>query len=758
MKKCSKCNGKIDDDSIFCPVCGNKIENEETTLIDSSVEGEDSGIIIDQEIEEETPAKKVVQRSLDSRVISGAGILAALLIVMSVSFSLFPNTTMVSADSVNEAKASIKTSVAIEELNMANDENRIIPNRLNRINAHVYPQNSDMSNLVWTSSNPNIKVNQRGYVYCSNPNETGTITVSTKDKKISATSNINVFSKEEAFYATMDQINANNGKVLKYLDLTTREFVARFRTAAEERKPALDVFTETNKNISSYALVQKKFVNKTTNNPMDFDIYSDKVSGDIRKIVTIEYVGNELEITDYYYKESKVYFVFSRTENYYRPVAAQLDFPGKRCFFVDDSLVLFREVVKNGDFFEKTDSTISEGVADWKTFEYQTIKDVDNEKQNYVKPQDDSSVQKTKTTEYRDVELKMLNYAYLVYNKAVETPNISSVTGYVLDNSGAPMANTLVKAFSEDMKMLVGEARTDAEGMYVVEIPMGNGNFSLYMDQNGYVPTKIYEIDSNMDASNLYQENLYMFPDNGATYNVRVNCVDALNGQSMNFDQNNKPTLIIRKGVNNKTGPIYASYGMDSYYDLLFNIQLQAGSYTGELKTNGYASNFFTISTLQDNMQINSNSNPNITDNSTRIVLSWGNSPSDLDSHIFAPKGDHVSYYSQSTASGYLDVDDTSAYGPETITLKSVGEGTYKYYVADFTNCSNRQLTSMALSSSLAKIDIYNKNGLVGRFMVPRNKEGVIWHAFNISNGRIEPVQRIFNNVEDYSWWSSRKN
>lgn len=66
-----------------------------------------------------------------------------------------------------------------------------------------------------------------------------------------------------------------------------------------------------------------------------------------------------------------------------------------------------------------------------------------------------------------------------------------------------------------------------------------------------------------------------------------------------------------------------------------------------------------------------------------RVVLSWGQIPSDLDSHLLTPSGHHV-YYANSSPSGAganLDVDDTDSYGPETVTVTELQDGTYTYYV-----------------------------------------------------------------------------
>lgn len=46
------------------------------------------------------------------------------------------------------------------------------------------------------------------------------------------------------------------------------------------------------------------------------------------------------------------------------------------------------------------------------------------------------------------------------------------------------------------------------------------------------------------------------------------------------------------------------------------------------------------------------------------VTLTWGAQP-DVDLHVFEPNGNHVYYAARSGVAGYLDVDDTSSFGPE---------------------------------------------------------------------------------------------
>ena len=71
-----------------------------------------------------------------------------------------------------------------------------------------------------------------------------------------------------------------------------------------------------------------------------------------------------------------------------------------------------------------------------------------------------------------------------------------------------------------------------------------------------------------------------------------------------------------------------------------------------------------------------------------RVVLSWGNAHSDLDSYMIVPPATsggnscQVNYNNQNCGGvADLDVDDTSYYGPETTTLTNPHAGTYSYLV-----------------------------------------------------------------------------
>ncbi|HDT0048692.1 TPA: tetratricopeptide repeat protein [Escherichia coli] len=125
-----------------------------------------------------------------------------------------------------------------------------------------------------------------------------------------------------------------------------------------------------------------------------------------------------------------------------------------------------------------------------------------------------------------------------------------------------------------------------------------------------------------------------------------------------------------------------------------------------------------------------------------RVVLSWGEKPFDLDSHLIFPGG-HIYFDSKEGTDANLDVDDTESYGPETVTIskKHFGES-YIYAVQDY---SNKGLpNSNYLSASKAKVFVYVGSSLVRSYSVPAGKRGNIWTVFKLNpNGEFEDINSV---------------
>ena len=78
-----------------------------------------------------------------------------------------------------------------------------------------------------------------------------------------------------------------------------------------------------------------------------------------------------------------------------------------------------------------------------------------------------------------------------------------------------------------------------------------------------------------------------------------------------------------------------------------------------------------------------------------------------------------------------LDLDDTTSYGPETITLNTNNSAPYYYYV-------HRYAGDGTVSSSGAQIRVYHGADMVRTFNVPTGQgNGDYWNVFAVVNGQI---------------------
>lgn len=125
----------------------------------------------------------------------------------------------------------------------------------------------------------------------------------------------------------------------------------------------------------------------------------------------------------------------------------------------------------------------------------------------------------------------------------------------------------------------------------------------------------------------------------------------------------------------------------------------------------------------------------------TRIVLTWGAEPRDLDSHLTGPNGSggrfHVYYSSRRSSVGTttaveLDVDDTSGFGPETITIHQQFTGSYCFSVNLFDGAGS-------LGTSGAQVRVFRGSQQVATFTVP-NTTNRVWTVFRLDGTNITPV------------------
>lgn len=695
------------------------------------------------------------------------------------------------------APAQSDDPAVIENLFIPESEITLYQGQNKQVSFEVYPENADTSQLQWSSTGGGVSVNEAGRITGLEAGYEGEISLSDASGTITAVSKVRVLTPDDALFETIDWIaNKTDNQII---DLNAQHFkpkkidpaLAKVEKHEDRRAWGYQQFAQINDEISKYTVVQKQLVSIDTKNKIDCDIYMDTEKNEIRKIVAIEYYPNNLDITDYYYTDGKLCFLFNRRENYYRPVPANWGIPGSRLYFQDDAMTTWRETTKTGEDYTKIDYSYGSDGFEWDvtTYNYDLVTNVISNQADTLSLTGEGESERTdKEKAYLALEEKSINNAYNIYNKLNELPEITAISGHVLDAAGAPIAHASVKVFSEELGMLVSNAYTDETGAYSVDVPASALAYTAVVadDANGKrEAVSVHNVHANAEASHNYQQAVYLFEASTDTLPIRIDLLDALSGQPVALPQTGA-TLNVRPGINNKSGGPVQTFSLmppvvtpsevpatdaepaeaapaaplpeDTEAALAQNyeIALTPGNYTGELVLPGYETCYFSIVTLRPNWTVQAVLMPEITDDGLRVVLNWSGSPADLDAHLFTPTDGHVAFNS-TAGDDTLTADKTDGYGPETILLAKAAAGTYKYYVSDYTNLKQENYLSDAMANSGAVVSVYSANGLLESFYVPRGEKGVIWHVFNISNGRIVPVQRYFNNIEDVQWWNTDK-
>ena len=291
---------------------------------------------------------------------------------------------------------------------------------------------------------------------------------------------------------------------------------------------------------------------------------------------------------------------------------------------------------------------------------------------------------------------------------------------------------------------------TDAEGKYTVESGLPVGEITIKISATGY---QTYSDTRTISRNTVTYIESYLMVSRTEVSDGRVSgrFINALTGGNISG-----VTYEIRRGWNNISGDYIATSTVNGSY----NVTLPAGNYTVYAKKDGFIPASVNVTIVANaSAQADITMSPEDTGDldtsvNLRFILTWGSTPSDLDSHLFGPgvngAGMFHTYYSSKNYNyngeliANLDLDDTSSYGPETTTIyKANSSGTYSYYVHDYTNRNSG--TSKVMSNSGAKIEIYNGNNLYATFNVPTNVGGTVWHVFDYdpATGIITPVNRM---------------
>jgi hypothetical protein len=325
------------------------------------------------------------------------------------------------------------------------------------------------------------------------------------------------------------------------------------------------------------------------------------------------------------------------------------------------------------------------------------------------------------------------------------------------------------------------DAVSNQEGLYYNENLPRYRIYTVRVTADGYLPVTITNFST---FTNTSVATAVMVPDTmTGSGDVNGEVIDARTGEGLAG-----VALSFRTNVNNRTGEVVATATTDT--NGAYSASLPAGIYTVAASLDEYSTNYMTVYSFgtADTYEapvlsiFRSVSGYNNTNAFATIQLTWGENPSDLDSHLTGPdaslagsyaSGDrfHIAYYAQyhSTAgtSDYysnisgdfnasnpcanenviaaLDLDDTSSYGPETTTICRVESGVYSFYVHHFSGSST-------ISASPAVVNVTTASGITRTFTAPAETDlpSNVWHVFDLSsNGNITSVNELISGTSN---------
>ncbi len=452
-------------------------------------------------------------------------------------------------------------------------------------------------------------------------------------------------------------------------------------------------------------------VRRPDNNSSEYKVYTNPESNEVEKITEIEDCGNNLAVLDYYFDSGNINYVAEYKTYIDKPVNISSADIESRYYFRNDCLVRYI-YCKDGTATEYTVGNIdtySKGTVD----------------------------------QYDYLEKEMINRAYIVYNIAPSLTETEVLYGYVMDEFSMPMEDAKIVVKSENDERVVAETTTDGDGFYKVAIDCTDDEtFSVTASKETLTEVGVYGITAMSGSGKYAVEPIYLgYTNNTATYPSQFVVRDA--------SDPNKPLsgagIMIRRGLNNRNGDVMQTGALDD--NGTATIALTSGSYTAEISKGGYETLFLSVIIRLDHQFAVGFAMPDVGEDTYRVVVSWETAPLDLNSKAISSNRGRVLT---------SPVDSLGLTTAECVTIDNAGTDDYRFYVTDFGSITSGDMMSYNMTGSCAYADVYNSDGLIGKFHVPVASAGVVWEAFEIHDNRLLPVNSYFYAVEDDTLWKTK--
>ena len=311
------------------------------------------------------------------------------------------------------------------------------------------------------------------------------------------------------------------------------------------------------------------------------------------------------------------------------------------------------------------------------------------------------------------------------------------INGRVYDSATSSLLSSVSVKIYKLNGSLVTTTSTNSSGSYTFSnIPFGD--YKLVLEKTNYYSADV-SVTLNMETYQV--NNIYLVAD-------RVSLPGKAAGKAINASTAAgiaNITVYVRSGNNNTTGTVLETLTTNSSGEYITGL-LNPGNYTLQFVDNRNVSSKFNTTSINVSITGDTTSYNNnaamviaIPEGTMKVVLTWGYTPSDLDSHLLikGSSSNHIYYSNKSGSGANLDVDDTTSYGPETTTITLRENTKYCFYVYNFSAGSMSQL-----ANSDAKV-IITIGSTVYTFNVPSGS-GHYWNVFTYDTATGEFV---FNNT-----------
>ncbi|HKL78941.1 MAG TPA: S8 family serine peptidase, partial [Mobilitalea sp.] len=258
----------------------------------------------------------------------------------------------------------------------------------------------------------------------------------------------------------------------------------------------------------------------------------------------------------------------------------------------------------------------------------------------------------------------------------LETPTAGFITGIVQDAKTMMLLNDVA----------IHIINTDTKKDYISITDIGSyeclltpGTYQMEFVAEGYITETIYNVVITEGVVN-YNILLNLVEDSEETGIAGGRIIDAFDAHSISDAR-----LDIYQGINQTSVNLVATAASNNNGE--YSVELAPGNYTINVAAPGYLSDYTSILIIggQETSSQDCTLTPILSEGEVRMVLTWDEYPSDLDSHMVGPTPDGAGFHTYYQAQNYyvsqilydnLDVDDTSSYGPETTSVYVGLDGT----------------------------------------------------------------------------------